>query len=48
MEETIWAASGGQIFIISTETHSVEVNASVTLLAYFTMEPHFKIMVDKI
>ncbi|XP_014465926.2 rho guanine nucleotide exchange factor 10 isoform X1 [Alligator mississippiensis] len=24
MEETIWAASGGQIFIISTETHSVE------------------------
>lgn len=25
MEETIWAASGGQIFIISTETHTVEV-----------------------
>ncbi|KAH0622031.1 hypothetical protein JD844_023928 [Phrynosoma platyrhinos] len=24
MEETIWAASGGQIFIISTETHVVE------------------------
>ncbi|XP_066468484.1 rho guanine nucleotide exchange factor 10 isoform X2 [Tiliqua scincoides] len=24
MEETIWAASGGQIFIISTETHSLE------------------------
>ncbi|XP_072856821.2 rho guanine nucleotide exchange factor 10 isoform X1 [Pogona vitticeps] len=24
MEETIWAASGGQIFIISTETHTVE------------------------
>nr|XP_056712642.1 rho guanine nucleotide exchange factor 10 [Euleptes europaea] len=24
MEETIWAASGGQIFIISTETHAVE------------------------
>ncbi|XP_061478881.1 rho guanine nucleotide exchange factor 10 isoform X2 [Rhineura floridana] len=24
MEETIWAASGGQIFITSTETHTVE------------------------
>ncbi|XP_039385447.1 rho guanine nucleotide exchange factor 10 isoform X1 [Mauremys reevesii] len=24
MEDTIWAASGGQIFIISTETHTVE------------------------
>lgn len=24
MEETIWAASGGQIFIINTETHTVE------------------------
>lgn len=26
MEETIWAACGGQIFIISTVTHSIEVN----------------------
>ncbi|XP_069462192.1 rho guanine nucleotide exchange factor 10 isoform X2 [Ambystoma mexicanum] len=24
MEDTVWAASGGQIFIISTETHTVE------------------------
>lgn len=25
LEDTIWAASGGQIFIINTETHAVEV-----------------------
>lgn len=27
MEDTLWAASGGQVFIISAETHMVEVSA---------------------
>lgn len=26
MEDTLWAASGGQVFIISVETHAVEVS----------------------
>lgn len=26
-EETLWAASGGQAFAISVETHAVEVGA---------------------
>lgn len=26
MEDTLWAAAGGQVFVISTETHAVEVS----------------------
>ena len=26
MEDTLWAASGGQVFIIGVETHAVEVS----------------------
>lgn len=38
VEEHLWASSGGQVFIISTHTHSVEVgNLALTLLAYYYM-----------
>lgn len=35
VEEHLWASSGGQVFIISTHTHCVEVcNVALILLGY--------------
>lgn len=39
VEEHLWASSGGQVFIISTLTHSIEVrNLALILLPYL----HYK------
>lgn len=36
VEEHLWASSGGQVFIISSHTHCVEVrNLSMILLGYY-------------
>lgn len=36
VEEHLWASSGGQVFIISTHTHCIEVrNLALTLLGYY-------------
>lgn len=30
VEDALWAASGGQVFMVSMETHTIEVSAAPT------------------